>query len=258
MGVNHFRFLTADQRDHLSHAYSTVVESWHSQWFGPTTPTPVSMLQDGLDNIPGATIRIYRGEHGAWVGIALEQWAEYWLTAALFDIAPDEDFTLGPVSGAVVDEALRDLARVTLQTEIIDESRVVDANLRTVFPGDAYRAGSSRIRINFGIRSVPVTLLVGSPLVEQQLQLVMKNSIPRNIEPVRHAIGQRLVPAKVELGSAGLSAEELLSLRVGDVVRIDQRLDQPVDLLIEGEQRLKGFLARTADGKKCIRLVAAS
>lgn len=258
MSVRPYRFLTLAQRNHLTRAFSTVVEAWHSEWFGPSTPVPVSKLLEDFSQSSSATVRIYRGQDGTWVGISLEQWAEYWLAAALFDIEADDELVLGPVSSAVVDAALSDLARVAIQADIVDESRFMGGELTVSLPREANRLGSSHIAMNFSLRSIPVTLLVGSLAVEQQLGVIPNKHVPRNVVPVHLALGGRSVSARVELGSAILTAEDVLSLRIGDVVRIDKRVDQPIDLLIEGEHRLKGFLARTPNGKKCVRLVTGS
>lgn len=256
MRVSSFRFLTSGQRGYLREAFSTVVESWRSEWFGPRTPVSATTLFTDFDPVTKSTLRVYRGDDGAWIGIGLARWAEFPLIAGLFDIAPDEDFNMGPVASAVVEAALRDLAGVAMQSAIRRENTCPGSSIRAALPGDAFRRGSSRIGITFMLGAIPVTVFAGSAVVEKQLEATKRSGAGRPVEGVHRALGLRLVPAQVQLGNADILVDDLLSLRVGDVVRINQRLDQPLDVSIEGEKRLNGFLARTVDGRKCVRLVA--
>ncbi len=54
-------------------------------------------------------------------------------------------------------------------------------------------------------------------------------------------IGARLsdtgLPVAAELGQAELSVSEFLRLRPGDVIRLDRRVEEPIDLLVGGERK---------------------
>jgi flagellar motor switch protein FliM len=55
------------------------------------------------------------------------------------------------------------------------------------------------------------------------------------------------------LGTAEIKTRDLQNLKVGDVIRLDQRIDQPVELCLEKVPKFKGYLGKH-NNKRAIRI----
>jgi len=53
------------------------------------------------------------------------------------------------------------------------------------------------------------------------------------------------LPVVVELGKATISLKELLSLEVGDVVVLDKRVGEPLNILVGKKVKMKGMPGRS-------------
>ncbi len=60
-------------------------------------------------------------------------------------------------------------------------------------------------------------------------------------ENLREQLDRVQVSMSGRIGRANLTLSELLSLKVGDVVQLDQKIHEPIDVLVEGEEK---FIAR--------------
>jgi len=70
-----------------------------------------------------------------------------------------------------------------------------------------------------------------------------------------HQLQRLEVEASAEFGSAEISVRSLLSLQVGDIIRLDQDYGQPLVVRIEGVPKFTGF-ARVMKQKKAVEIVA--
>ncbi|MBI3259979.1 MAG: FliM/FliN family flagellar motor switch protein [Ignavibacteriae bacterium] len=57
-----------------------------------------------------------------------------------------------------------------------------------------------------------------------------------------------------ELGKSSITVEELLKLKVGDVIRTTTHIDQEIEVSIDGKRKLAARPG-TSDGKKAIRII---
>ncbi len=61
------------------------------------------------------------------------------------------------------------------------------------------------------------------------------------------ALSGLCLPVSVRIGRATLRLEEILSLRAGSVVTLEQQLDEPVELLVGGQVVAEGELVAIDD-----------
>jgi flagellar motor switch/type III secretory pathway protein FliN len=54
------------------------------------------------------------------------------------------------------------------------------------------------------------------------------------------------VPITVQLASAAIGFEEIISLQVDDILLLDKKVDEPVELIVEGKRFLRGRPAKSA------------
>ncbi len=71
----------------------------------------------------------------------------------------------------------------------------------------------------------------------------------------RFRLGAMPLEATVELGRTRLSLAEIQDLRVGDVVRLPVRLDDPINISFGGKPKLLAHPFATADGRLCAKVV---
>ncbi|MBI5887009.1 MAG: FliM/FliN family flagellar motor switch protein [Deltaproteobacteria bacterium] len=70
---------------------------------------------------------------------------------------------------------------------------------------------------------------------------------------MRQAVLDTPITLSVEMGTAGISAEDLLSLRPGDIIETDRRAREPIDVLVEGRALLTA-MPGAFGGRYAIRL----
>jgi flagellar motor switch protein FliM len=69
-------------------------------------------------------------------------------------------------------------------------------------------------------------------------------------------VNSATVVATARLGRLELSMRDILSLEPGDVLLMQQRVDEPIDLLVEGAVLLSGFPAKSS-GKYALKIASA-
>ncbi|HSX83454.1 MAG TPA: FliM/FliN family flagellar motor switch protein, partial [Candidatus Saccharimonadia bacterium] len=69
-----------------------------------------------------------------------------------------------------------------------------------------------------------------------------------------HQIQNLSVELSVEFGSAEIYLRSLLSLQIGDIIRLDQDCDHPLVVRVEGVPKFTGF-ARMVKQKKAVEIV---
>lgn len=78
-------------------------------------------------------------------------------------------------------------------------------------------------------------------LSKRQLKTDVKITLERireNEEMVRKQVSTTMLPVWVELGKASISIRELMNLKLGDIVKLNTRIDQEIQLIISGKRKL--------------------
>ena len=78
--------------------------------------------------------------------------------------------------------------------------------------------------------------------------------IRENVSIIKHHMSNTSLPVVAELGKASISLEDLMGLKVGDVVKLQNRVNEEIILSIAGRRK---FAARpgSVEGKKSIKIV---
>ena len=69
----------------------------------------------------------------------------------------------------------------------------------------------------------------------------------------RH-IDTTFLPVYAELGKAKLSVKDLLELKKGDVIKLDKRINQEIEVII-GKKRKLAARPGTVEGNKAVRII---
>jgi flagellar motor switch protein FliM len=93
-------------------------------------------------------------------------------------------------------------------------------------------------------------------LNRQQVTTVASTSPERmreNLMLMKQQIAHTHLPVVAELGKAAITVGELLSLKVGDVIRMNEKINQEIELSIAGKRKLAARPG-SIDGKKAVRI----
>lgn len=76
----------------------------------------------------------------------------------------------------------------------------------------------------------------------------LKEKEPKETEKIEKNIKQAIIPLVAELGTSEITIEDFLNLNIGDVIQLDQNINDPVIVKIEG---IPKYIAQTGKrGKK--------
>ena len=67
--------------------------------------------------------------------------------------------------------------------------------------------------------------------------------VPPSVDMIRHV----QVELRVSVGSARISVEELFNLKKGELLSLDKKVDEPVDVFVNGALIARGVLASQGD-----------
>jgi len=109
--------------------------------------------------------------------------------------------------------------------------------------------------------STKAYLLMLCNKLEPVTKIITQTSETLSAEDISKAITGHLQQMKtsvtVQLGSAVLTFEELMSLSVGDILMLDKRVDEPIKLIVEGIEILQGLPAKST-GKYAVAITRTS
>ncbi len=77
--------------------------------------------------------------------------------------------------------------------------------------------------------------------------------VRENMDVMKRQIAQTRLPVVAELGKAVITVQDLLGLKVGDVLKLDAKIDSEIELSI-GQKRKYAARPGTLDGKKAIKI----
>lgn len=77
--------------------------------------------------------------------------------------------------------------------------------------------------------------------------------IRENIQVMKHQISQTPLPVIAELGKSVITVEDLLALKVGDVLKLNTKIDSEIEVSI-GSKRKYAARPGTLDGKKSVKV----
>jgi len=78
--------------------------------------------------------------------------------------------------------------------------------------------------------------------------------IRENIEIMKMQMATTYLPIIAELGKTSITVGELLSLRQGDILRLNKKVNQEIEIVISGRRKLAARPG-SVDGKKAVRVM---
>ncbi len=171
---------------------------------------------------------------------------------------------IGVVSRAVLKPLLQSVVREVniVLGDAAEERFVVDESRAGVSPGRMLRSGDAVVLLAFrvaeGKKQGTFGLLVEMRSLIQRLRLDTEAPTTRTATPEAQAKLEQVVrgldvPVTVGLGSASNDLQEFMRLTPGDVLVLDRRLGQPLDVAVGGKVLFEGQPGRSV-GRLAVRL----
>lgn len=158
----------------------------------------------------------------------------------------------------VIDAALVDLAARFVQMAGAGGADALIMSEHDDAPGvHLIRHGSGAARVRWSLGQARAQVILGGVLVRQLLAMPPRpRAFNTVLTPLAHCILPRPLALRAWAGDVEISLGEVRGLAAGDVVRLDQRVDQPF-LLTLGDATVaaRGYLG-SSHGRKALRLVS--
>jgi hypothetical protein len=245
-----FKLLNASERNWLARNARAALGEWLAAWLPATVADAVRCI----DTSQRATTRL-AAEPPRWLGfthrdatlsIALGADFEPWLAKSLLGAdrrsALADDVTLA---------ALTDLAG-----RLLDAGAAAPALAQQPPAGHCWQRGSGAAIVEAYLGE-HVLALVGSPAwVAQQLAARPRAKVPARPEPAdpRQCLGGARLSLQAWAGSASVEIGVLQTLAAGDVIRLDARIDQPLQIRVQGCETGRRAWLGSAEGRRALQL----
>ncbi len=256
-----FKLINASEQRRLAGLVTSVGRDWMARWLPQEAPGEVrchaasERATTSLASEPAQWIG-HSLRDGSLVTVALNR--ELWQAVAerLFGVPAGASGP--PVNGAgrvvddVLTQAFNDLCRrvVTLAGDGAPSSTSMAPS------AVEWRRGSGAVIIEIPACGQFIALLLDARLVAHLL-LSLGHPPQRRaaaLNDPRHCIGVRTAKLRVWLGEASIELGVLHSLAVGDVVRLDARIDQPLRLTVEDRSTGQRAFLGCVQGKRAVQL----
>ncbi len=184
---------------------------------------------------------------------------------------PPKPRTITPIEQAVIrnviEHALSDLRnawRSIADLKFVFSRLETEADFVQISPASEIVAVVS-FDVNVGVHTFLMNLCFPTFALEEVLarlnrQQVTTTSlkqtperIKENIEILKQQMSNTYLPIIAELGKASITVGELLELKPGDVIKINKRINEEIEILIAGKRKLAARPG-TVDGKKAIKI----
>ncbi|MBI3900272.1 MAG: FliM/FliN family flagellar motor switch protein [Gammaproteobacteria bacterium] len=257
MSFNRFWLINESERQLLREQLTRALQQWRRQWLDDTDEAQISLLTN-VAELPVADCRWLTGATslGLTVAVGTLPNAGTGLGHVLSGLRE-----LGTNAGEIAEALETAVRRALIETVLLEAGHTLndstswrdgvdDKSVLTDSRG--YVAAS--VDIGDGLSWV----LLLYPKTTQALTSTLKvRQVPAVLTPTRRAIESQTAAIEVTAGDAELTLQEMATLAVGDVIRLDHKLEDPLPVLFGDDGRLVAGHLGTAGEHKAIQLTLA-
>jgi hypothetical protein len=252
VAVTPYLLVNKSERERIEVCVRSALESWQAEWFPESLEATVVVMDDVPP--PGAAERVWKSFQtvdGAGVSIGLptdwERAAVTWMTGTRQ--APAER---GELASSVNEQLVR-----ALVTALFRAAGKDGVKSPSVLESDEVRKNAADIVVQCVLGAeAELWFRLGPKTIDIWVANVAAPVAPRTaLVPAREAVAGRAVSLRTFLGEAELTLNELQTLGVGDVIRLDRKLDQPLVVRLSDVSVCTGYLGTIGD-RKAVQLAA--
>ena len=118
-------------------------------------------------------------------------------------------------------------------------SQIVPSNDMVILASLECKVGSIEGLVNICIPYIVLEPIVSKLSAQYWFSTARQESTAQNIKEIKKRLGKAELPIEVELGKSKVTINELLQLSLGDVLRLDSKAKEDIDLYINGNKKFK-------------------
>ena len=250
MNLSQFRLYGDSEIERVRQHLQSVVREWAEEWLA-TSVVQVDVRRDFLPSAGSADWRrVGPAEDFTLALLCPQSWVSR-IKPLLTGMAPDES----------VDGEIRSALAETLLTTLLDRlagDSDVAASPQHTTSVDVGGPGTGRLAASVTLGAgVSLELVLGRPLLARWTEgAACETGQSAPLVSLREGLEAESVAVEVVVGSAELSLAELQSLSVGDVLRLDRGIKDPLMVMFDGGQGVCGAHLGAVRGRRAVQLAA--
>lgn len=263
MGVRPFKLLNESELASLKSLIDKAASQWAQDWLTEAFCEITVSLAEASSR--GAAVQsratawrqiMLTDEH--WVGLFVSAVSAQGLDAAFSSGAAAE------LNDGLLMQDLRDKVLAALAEQVGHELGIASAERRIDYSApvaEVWRAGAGAVvadvRLGDASPGLTLGLMLSPALVSRALAGRIKRHAPApDLARIREALSAQQAELEAWVGSAELGLAMVQSIAVGDVIKLDARVDQPLRVCLKdhAEQELCGGFLGTYKGYKALQL----
>ena len=258
--VSRFRLYSENDLKRIVDRTQRALSGWASQWF-PSASCEAEIADSVSDAAAEASSRWLMAARGDSTLLGIEHppgW-ERRLKTALTGLPSDDVPEPSPVTSEMSEVLLRSLAECVLrESGLVSSAKDCSWSAQPPALHDARRSGGGFLGVICRVGDIFTLRLVFWPdliagFTDEDARRRAAGS--GNVIPRTRAIETQTVVLEAVAGEAELSLNELQTLAVGDVIRLDGWIEQPIVVRLSDMRHVCSGHLGMAKGRKAVRLV---
>lgn len=251
MQVRPFRLLGATDLAEVEARLAAAVEAWRLEWLPASEPPTVSCVPAHKSPCAAAELRwLSAGTGGAAIYQGTRLDAPNALQRLLFGAVAAQHPS--ELAGEVAQKALAALAVACLPG-----AEVIPAGVPAAHD---WTRGSGAVCASLAWPGLELLLVLDGEAISRLLADSPRRAPPRRppLGDPRAAVGSGRVEVRASTGAAEIDVATFRSLAVGDVIRLDLRIDQPLRLTVGGQPTTRRAYLGVQAGRRALSLTATA
>ena len=267
MNITPYIFYKKSEREVLREVVLNALRQWDSEWGTACQTFSVELFE--LSTLPQTNTEIraqnldsehiqYRTDETRWCIFSVSAENKDRLVSMLLN-QPLEALPK-KTNGIVLDElfkhATHDLVERIAQKTETDSPSTVDTIVDV--PASAYKNGSGCLMFEICLADIRFSLVVSGAVLLDHLADQRKSlTSPEELGALVGVCADHIVPIHLKIGTAEVKLADIVTLEVGDVLTLDQKLSDPVKLVISEKSAEHACLIGKVGAQKAVRILAS-
>lgn len=263
MNAQAYKLVNASERGFIEAAVQRIAQSWIGEWLLDTVLETGSVKSLAADAAAGTGpvqrwLRIAADGHACAYVPSVAGLDKVFATLAFGNVINNfEPAASGPseLLAEVYTAAMRDLVR-----RVFEVGRLRSETMSIQWeapPASIWRQGSGAVVVTISVYQEHIKLLLDAACISALLATRARPvRVSAPLMDLWSGLGEQRAQLRVWAGEAQIEFGVLQTLSVGDVVRLNRRIDAPLEVTVMGEKTPLGTYLGHLDGQKAVQIFA--
>lgn len=255
--VRTIRYIAERDLKLLEQQCEALIRSWVDEWFLDSSMFRINSVArvESDDKTPCfGSVWSFRVDDEHWCALSIEGDGASLFSDMAFNTVGDVDLMQTQLGSSLVTRAITDLlSKVAMGVSAENVGKDL-ARREQQWPEAIHEFGVGAVNLTGALGNKRWRLIMSHGCMEQHVTDI-RSPHPHEDTPltaIQHCLGKENVRGHIDLATEELSLEELVSLQVGDVLTLDQSINESVSLALEnGQTGLSGFIGKKM-GKRAL------